>query len=84
MAAASVSACAALVGTAPATATVLRVVDGDTVDVLDDARGRLRVRVLGIDTPGDKAAGLHPSMLGPRGHRIRDLDAAEPPGRADC
>lgn len=33
------------------TATVLRVVDGDTVDVVDDSRGRLRIRVLGIDTP---------------------------------
>ena len=27
-------------------ATVLRVVDGDTVDVVDDSRGRLRIRVL--------------------------------------
>lgn len=33
------------------TATVLRAVDGDTVDVRDDARGRLRVRILGIDSP---------------------------------
>ena len=33
---------------------MLRVVDGDTVDVVDDARGRLRVRVLGIDTPETK------------------------------
>lgn len=33
------------------TATVLRVVDGDTVDVVDDTRGRLRIRVLGIDSP---------------------------------
>lgn len=34
---------------APApTATVLRVIDGDTLDVRDDDRGRLRVRVLGI------------------------------------
>lgn len=33
------------------TATVLRVTDGDTVDVMDDNRGRLRIRVLGIDTP---------------------------------
>jgi micrococcal nuclease len=36
------------------TATVLKVVDGDTVDVDDDRRGRLRVRVLGIDTPETK------------------------------
>lgn len=33
------------------TATVLRVIDGDTLDLADDGRGRLRVRVLGIDTP---------------------------------
>ncbi len=33
------------------TATVLRAVDGDTVDVRDDVRGRLRIRVLGIDSP---------------------------------
>jgi micrococcal nuclease len=30
------------------TATVLKVVDGDTIDIRDDVRGRLRVRVLGI------------------------------------
>lgn len=33
------------------TAIVLRVVDGDTVDVVDDTRGRLRIRVIGIDSP---------------------------------
>jgi micrococcal nuclease len=33
------------------TAVVLKVVDGDTVDIRDDVRGRLRIRVLGIDTP---------------------------------
>ncbi|MGV7570839.1 micrococcal nuclease-like nuclease [Mycobacteroides abscessus subsp. massiliense] len=33
------------------TATVLRVIDGDTLDLADDRRGRLRIRVLGIDTP---------------------------------
>jgi micrococcal nuclease len=31
-----------------ATASVLKVVDGDTIDIRDDVRGRLRVRVLGI------------------------------------
>ncbi|MCV7194007.1 thermonuclease family protein [Mycolicibacterium brumae] len=36
------------------TAVVLRVVDGDTIDVRDDNRGRLRIRVLGIDTPETK------------------------------
>jgi micrococcal nuclease len=30
---------------------VLKVVDGDTVDIRDDVRGRLRIRLLGIDTP---------------------------------
>ena len=36
------------------TATVLKVVDGDTVDIVDDVRGRLRIRLLGIDTPETK------------------------------
>jgi micrococcal nuclease len=39
------------------TATVLKVVDGDTVDIVDDVRGRLRVRLLGIDTPETKKPG---------------------------
>lgn len=64
VAAAPASACAAPVGAAPATATVLRVVDGDTVDVLDDARGRLRVRVLGIDTPETKRPGYTEACWG--------------------
>lgn len=33
------------------TATVLRAVDGDTIDVSDDSRGRLRIRLIGIDSP---------------------------------
>jgi micrococcal nuclease len=33
---------------------VLSIVDGDTVDVVDDTRGRLRIRVLGIDSPEAK------------------------------
>lgn len=37
-----------------ATAVVLRVVDGDTIDIRDEVRGRLRVRILGIDTPETK------------------------------
>src|SRR5690242_19956984 len=32
-------------------ATVVKIVDGDTIDVRDDDRGRLRIRVIGIDTP---------------------------------
>ncbi|WP_237112553.1 thermonuclease family protein [Mycobacteroides abscessus] len=35
-------------------ATVLKVIDGDTVDVRSDQRGRLRVRILGINTPETK------------------------------
>lgn len=59
------SACAAPVEAAPATATVLRVVDGDTVDVVDDVRGRLRVRVLGLDTPETKRRGYAVACWGP-------------------
>jgi len=36
------------------TAVVLRIVDGDTIDVRDQNRGRLRIRVLGINTPETK------------------------------
>lgn len=32
-------------------AQVVKVVDGDTVDVSSTARGRLRLRIAGIDTP---------------------------------
>lgn len=32
-------------------ATVLRVADGDTVTVASDLRGRLKVRIIGLDTP---------------------------------
>ena len=54
----SCSACAPALPSATAdpvsvvtTADVLKVVDGDTIDVHDDVRGRVRIRVLGIDTP---------------------------------
>lgn len=36
-------------GPKQANALVVRVVDGDTVDVRHDERGRLRVRILGVD-----------------------------------
>jgi endonuclease YncB( thermonuclease family) len=36
----------------PTTAVVLKAVDGDTVDLPDDVRGRILVQLLGIDTPG--------------------------------
>ncbi len=48
------------------TATVLNVVDGaDTIDIRDDARGRLRVRLLGIDTPETKRSGYTVGRSGP-------------------
>jgi micrococcal nuclease len=48
-----------------ASATVLKVVDGDTIDIRDDIRGRLRVRVLGIDTPETKKPGFTVGCWGP-------------------
>jgi micrococcal nuclease len=48
-----------------ATATVLKVVDGDTIDIRDDIRGRLRIRVLGIDTPETKKPGFTVGCWGP-------------------
>src|SRR6478609_2341097 len=47
------------------TATVLKVVDGDTIDIRDDNRGRLRVRLLGIDTPETKKPGYTVGCWGP-------------------
>jgi micrococcal nuclease len=47
------------------TATVLKVVDGDTVDIVDDVRGRLRIRLLGIDTPETKKPGYTVGCWGP-------------------
>jgi endonuclease YncB( thermonuclease family) len=48
-----------------ATAVVLRVVDGDTIDIRDDIRGRLRIRVLGIDTPETKKPDYPVECWGP-------------------
>jgi micrococcal nuclease len=47
------------------TAAVLKVVDGDTVDIRDDVRGRLRIRLLGIDTPETKKPGYTVGCWGP-------------------
>jgi micrococcal nuclease len=52
-------------GPVEATATVLKVVDGDTIDIRDDVRGRLRVRLLGIDTPETKKPGYTIGCWGP-------------------
>jgi micrococcal nuclease len=48
------------------TATVLKVVDGDTVDIVDDVRGRLRIRLSGIDTPETKKPGYTVGCWGPQ------------------
>lgn len=52
--------------TTTTTATVLRIVDGDTVDVVDDTRGRIRLRLLGIDTPETKKPGYSVGCWGPQ------------------
>ena len=51
--------------TVTTTAVVLKVVDGDTIDIKDDVRGRLRIRVLGIDTPETKKPGYTVGCWGP-------------------
>ena len=52
------------------TATVLRVVDGDTIDVRDDTRGRLRIRLLGIDSPEVHKPGWSVGCWGPEAARF--------------
>jgi micrococcal nuclease len=47
------------------TAVVLKVVDGDTADIRDDVRGRLRIRLLGIDSPETKNPGYTVGCWGP-------------------
>lgn len=46
-------------------ATVLRAVDGDTLDVSSDSRGRLRIRVVGLDTPETVRRGWSVGCHGP-------------------
>jgi micrococcal nuclease len=48
------------------TAVVLKVGDGPTVDIRDDVRGRLRIRLLGIDTPETKKPGYTAGCWGPQ------------------
>jgi endonuclease YncB( thermonuclease family) len=64
-AASLVSPVAARADTVTTTAEVLRVVDGDTIDIRDDNRGRLRVQVLGIDTPETVKPGYTVGCWGP-------------------
>jgi len=54
---------------AVATATVLRAVDGDTVDIRDDQRGRLRIRLLGVDAPEVHRPGWSVGCWGPEAAR---------------
>src|SRR5258705_12303199 len=62
------------------TAEVLRVVDGDTIDIRDDIRGRLRVRILGIDTPETKKPGYTVGCWGPEATEFAESTMAE----AEC
>jgi micrococcal nuclease len=80
--------------TAPGTATVVRSVDGDTIEVRIGGRGE-RVRLLGIDTPETKdlrrpvqcfgkEASEHTAQLLPRGTVVRierDVEARDRYGR---
>ncbi|WP_394329243.1 thermonuclease family protein, partial [Mycobacteroides abscessus] len=45
--------------------TVVRDVDGDTIDVRHDQRGRLRVRIVGLDTPETHRPGVGVGCGGP-------------------
>lgn len=66
-----VAACSpAFVGSAqPATgvtnAVVVRVIDGDTADIRQDDRGRLRIRILGINAPETHRKGWSVGCYGP-------------------
>ena len=62
------------------TAVVLRVVDGDTIDIRDDVRGRLRVRLMGIDTPETKKPGYTVGCWGPEATEFAESTMAE----AEC
>jgi micrococcal nuclease len=52
------------------TATVLRMVDGDTIDVHHDVRGRLCVRLPGIDSPEVHKPGWSIGCWGPESMRF--------------
>jgi micrococcal nuclease len=63
----------------PANATVVRVVDGDTVDVSIGGR-RERVRLIGIDTPETKDPNRPVECYGPEASAL--TEALLPPGTA--
>ncbi|WP_396932603.1 thermonuclease family protein [Mycolicibacterium sp.] len=64
-----VPSCAPILGNADPTgdsnAAVVRVVDGDTVDIRHDDRGRLRIRILGINAPETHKRGWTVGCYGP-------------------
>ena len=62
------------------TASVLKVVDGDTIDIRDDVRGRLRVRLLGIDAPETKKPNYTVGCWGPEATEF----AEQPDGATRC
>ncbi|AWK75446.1 hypothetical protein CBI38_09915 [Rhodococcus oxybenzonivorans] len=51
--------------TVTATATVTQIIDGDTIEVRDDANGALTIRVLGIDSPETTKPGYTVACWGP-------------------
>ena len=61
-----------------ATATVVKVVDGDTIDIRDDVRGRLLVRLLGIDTPETKKPGYTVGCWGPEATQFAESTMSGP------
>jgi micrococcal nuclease len=61
---------------AAVTATVLRIVDGDTVDIVDDVRGRLRIRLLGIDKPETNRPGYTVGWGGPEATQFAESTLA--------
>lgn len=54
------------------TAEVLRVVDGDTIAVRDDNRGRLKVRIIGLDSPEVHRPGMSVGCFGPEASEYAD------------
>ena len=59
------------------TATVDRVVDGDTVDIITDTGSTQRVRVLGVDTPETKKPDTPVQCMGPEASQATTDIAAE-------
>ena len=65
------------------TATVLKVVDGDTVNIVEDVRGRLRIRLLGPPRPDPSAAGQEAASCSIEGPASGDGPTLPATGRGD-